>query len=447
VDDPGGRTGVAHLIEHLAYKGTESIGTSDWASEKKLLDGLEDAYDRLEAEKNKGSKSDVGRIGAAEVVVNRIRASAQTFVKPNEFRRIFEENGGVGIVATAGTDRTEFTASLPSNRIELWFLMESQRLIRPVFREFYKEREALLEEYKEKVEGSPQNRAGYALLASAITAHPYRNPGAGWPSDVARLRVRDAREFFDRYYVAGNISFAIVGDVDAAEARKLAERYFGTMPSKPMPPPVHTEEPPQTGPRSALLEAPGQPIMMLGYHRPAQSEPDDTVLDIIQLILGGGRTGLLHRSLVQEKRAALGTQCIATYPGGRYPNLFTIAVLLAPGRTPDDTQKAVEEILGGLANQTIDPASLARAKTQVLGTFLGRLGSNAGLAFFLNVYQGAYGGWRKMFESVDQLNQVTATDVQRVVRKYLKPSNRTMALTLPPPPVVVAPAKPAGVRR
>lgn len=446
VEDPAGQTGLAHILEHMAFKGTESIGTKDWAAEKKALDAVEEAYDRLEAERNK-PKPDTGKVGAAQILLNRAISAANSYVKPGEYRRILEENGAVGINASAGVDASEFTCSLPSNRIELWFLMESQRLQRPVFREFYQEREALQDEYKERMETAPQGKLTNALRSSALMAHPYRNPAFGWPSDISNLRMRNAREFFDRYYVAGNIRIAIVGDVDPAEARKLAERYFGTMPSRPIPPAVWTQEPAQSGPKTIVVEAPGQPIMMTAYHRPDQYEDEDAVLDVIQLVLGGGRTGWLYKTLVEEKKTAMGTQCIATFPGGRYPNLFTLLTMSAPGRSQEDNQKAVDELIARLVNQGVDAESLARAKAQLKASALGRIGSNAGVAYFLASYAGAYHDWKRMFQVLEDFNRVTTADVQRVARKIFTLNNRTVAYTVPPPRPV-APSTPGqGMRR
>src|SRR5688572_1062155 len=445
VDDPSGQTGMAHMFEHLAFKGTESMGTKDWAAEKKALEAVEEAYDRLDAERNKGLNAEVGKLGAAEINLQRAMSQALAFVNPGDYTRIFEENGGVGSTAATSADATEFSSSLPSNRLELWFLMESQRLMRPVFREFYRERDVMLDEYRERVEANPQNKLANALLATAFAAHPYRNPSIGWKSDIANLRQNAAKDFFDRYYAPGNITMAIVGDVDPAAARKLAERYFGPIQARPLPPLVHTQEPPQTGPKTVAVEAITQPILMVAYHRPEQAEPEDPVLDIIGFILGGGRTGLLYKTLVEEKRISSGVQAISTFPGGRYANLFAIRVTAAPGHNVDENQKALDEIIGRLTNERVESQVLARAKAHVRALFLQRLGENSGLGFFLATYHGAYGNWRRMFRNIDELNRVTAEDVQRIARRYFTPANRTTAFTVLPPPRAVAPAK--GVRR
>src|ERR1035438_682418 len=194
--------------------------------------------------------------------------TAQRLAAAPEYRRILEENGAVDLNASASTVATEYSCSLPSNRTELWFLMESQRLLRPAFREFYKERELMLEEYRQRVEGDALARTMAELLAAAFKVHPYRNPSGGWPSDIQNLRPTQAQAFFNRYYVPGNITIAIVGDVTAADARHLAERYFGPMAARPMPPLVTTREPPQPGPKTVAIETSGTPLTMIGYKRP-----------------------------------------------------------------------------------------------------------------------------------------------------------------------------------
>ncbi|HEY2018127.1 MAG TPA: pitrilysin family protein, partial [Bryobacteraceae bacterium] len=227
VDDPSGATGLAHMFEHMAFKGTETIGTRDWPAEKKALDEIEEAYDRVDAERNKGPKADSNRIATLELQLKMAIDKAQRYVEPNEYTRIIEENGGVGLNAGTELDATEYFYSLPSNRIELWFLMESQRFLHPVFREFYKERDVVMEEYRMRVESSPDGKLLQDFAATAFMAHPYRNPPGGWPSDIASLRRSEAKQFFDVYYVPGNITIGIVGDVNPADAKRMAERYFG----------------------------------------------------------------------------------------------------------------------------------------------------------------------------------------------------------------------------
>jgi len=435
VDDPSGQSGMAHMLEHMAFRGTDGIGTRDWAGEKKALDAIEEAYDRVEAERNKGANADVGKMGAAQILLNRAIDQARAWARPGEFVRILEENGAIGWNANAASDAIVSSYALPSNRLELWFLMESQRLLRPVFRDFYSEREAITDEYRERLEKNPQGKLHQALLATALAAHPYRLPSLGWPSDVASLRARQAKEFFDRYYVPGTITLAIAGDVTPADVKRLAERYFGGMPSRPAPPIIHTSEPPQTGPKTVVVEAAGLPMLMVGYQRPELLDPESAVFEIIQSILGAGKSGWVQKELMQERKIATVAQINSTFPGGRYPSLFTLLLAAGPGHTVEENQKALDDLVNRLMTQRLDATNMARAKAQARAAYIARLESNSAWALALATYQGAYGDWRRLFKNIEALDRVTADDVQRVARKYFKLSNRTLAYTVPPPRV------------
>ena len=201
VDDPGGSTGLAHMFEHMAFKGTPDIGTKNWTQEKKALDAIETVYDRLVAERNKGFRADAEKIKTLEANLKDAIATADSYVEPNEYDRIVESNGGVGMNAGTSEDSTQYFYSFPSNRLELWFLLESERFLRPVLREFYKERDVVREERRMRVESSPQGQLVETLLATAYAAHPYHNWAGGWPSDIESFRRPDAEAFFKKYYV------------------------------------------------------------------------------------------------------------------------------------------------------------------------------------------------------------------------------------------------------
>ncbi|MBZ5584154.1 MAG: insulinase family protein [Acidobacteriia bacterium] len=433
VDDPSGQTGLAHMFEHMAFKGTETIGTTDWPAEKKAMDEVERTYDQLDAERNKGPRADRNRIATLETELTMAIDRAQAYVRENQYARIIEENGGVGLNASTGYDATEYFYSLPSNRIELWFLMESQRFLHPVFREFYKERDVVMEENRMRVESSPQGKLVQEFTATAFEAHPYRNAPGGWPSDIADLRRSEAQAFFEKYYVPANLTEAIVGDVEPAEARRLAERYFAPLPARPLPPLVHTQEPPQPGPKTALVDSPAQPLLIFGYKRPDQYDKDDPVFDILSMILSGGRTSWMYRELVQDKRIALAAQTVPTYPAGRYPNLFLFFAAPSQGHTVEENQAALDDLLARFKAQKVDAQSLARVKAEARVAVLRRLDSNSELAALLPAYYAGYGDWRKLFTTLDEYQKVTADDVQRVARQYFVTQNRTVSYNVQPP--------------
>jgi predicted Zn-dependent peptidase len=446
VDDPAGATGLAHMFEHMAFKGTESIGTTEWAAEKKALQDVEDIYDHVEAERNKGPKADQSKIEYALMRLKQAIDMAQSYVKSNEYTRIIEENGGANLNADTAFDYTEYFYSLPSNRIELWFLLESQRFLHPVFREFYQERDVVQEENRMRNQPGSQGQLLRDFVATAFAASPYRNPPGGWPSDVDNLRRGMAQAFFDKYYVPANINLAIVGDVDPAQARRLAERYFGAIPARPLPPLIHTVEPAQDGPKTVEVASQSQPLFAAGFKRPGQDDADDPVYEVISLILSSGRTSLLYKSLVQEKKIAIEADASPAYPSSRYPNLFVVFIAPAVGHTVDENRKALDELLARFAAEKIDDATLQRVKTQARAAVIRRLDSNAGLAAALAYDYGSYGDWRKLFTQLDDLNKVTAEDVARVARTCFVPRNSTVAYTVLPSALGRAPATGEGRR-
>ena len=448
IDDPAGQSGMAHMFEHMTYKGSDTLGTRNWADEKKALDAAEDALNKAEAEARKGPKADQIRVDGLRNQARLAVDTAQRYAASAEYRRVLDENGASAPKTLAATTYTENSYSLPSNRAELWFLMEAQRLAHPAFREFYSERALMIEEYRQKVDGNPQGKLVEEVLAAAFKVHPYRNPAGGWPSDIQALRRSEAQAFFERYYVPGNITMTMVGDIALADAKRLAEKYFGAMAAKPLPPRVSTQEPPQAGPKTVVVELPGPPLLMVGYKRPSQFERDDVALDLLQIIFSQGRFGLLHNDLVQEKRVALQAEAKATAPDGRFPSLFLFWLVPAQGRTVDENAKALDDMLARFKTTPLEPQMLARAKSMGRANLIRRINSNREMAALLALYAGSYGDWHSLFTQLDDLAKVRAEDLQRAAGRYFVASGRTLVYSVPPgqsnAPPVRAPERKVG---
>jgi predicted Zn-dependent peptidase len=439
VDDPSGETGIAHMFEHMAFKGTQTIGTKNWPKEKAALDAIERAYDRLDQEKRKTFRSDPKKIAELDASVKDAIETADSFVEPHEYDRIIESNGGVGLNAGTSEDSTDYFYSFPANRLELWFLLESERFLQPVFREFYKERDVVREERRMRVESSSQGKLVEVLLATAFAAHPYRNMPGGWASDIDGFRRTEAERFYKIYYTPGNITIGIAGDVKPAEAKRLAEKYFGRLPRGPLPPLVRTVEPEQEGEKRVVVASPAQPFLAIAYKRPDQYSPDDATIDVLNDVLSSGRTGIIYKEMVRDKQIALGAGTQATFPSGKYPALFLFFAAPSSGHTVEENEKAFYEIVERVKKEKIDAATLQRIKTKLRADLIRKLDSNAGLASELCTYSVNYGDWRKLFTELDDYNKVTADDVQRVAQKYLVPATRTVVYTVPP--VAGAPVK------
>jgi predicted Zn-dependent peptidase len=423
VNDPAGATGLAHFFERLALKGSETIGTRDAAAEKKALDALEDAYARLAAERAKGRRADEVAILRLELEAQRAAALANSFVVPDEFQNVLDENAATGLRASVSTESAQFHVTLPSNRAELWFLLEAQRLSRPVFRDFYRERDAAAADYRNRLQTNPQTRLLQALAAAAFTSHPYRNPPFGWPGDLSQITQTDARQFFNRYYAPANLTIAIAGDIRPEEARRLAEKHLGPIPARPLPPAPRSQEPPQQGPRTVILENSPAPMAALGFKRPDEFDRDDPVLDIVQFILAGSRSALLTNAIA-----------LATWPGGRSPHLFTLILSAAPGHTAEETEKAALSSLARLQTELVDEPTMARAKAQARAAVVRRLADNSAIASTLALYASDFGDWKHVFAAAEAYSKVTAAQVQVAAVKYFVPSRRTSVLMIPPAP-------------
>ena len=432
VNDPTGQTGFAHMFEHMAFKGTPSIGTNNWKAEKAALDEIEQAYDRLDAERNKRPRADPRRVKALEQELDAAVAKADGFVEPNEYDRVVESSGGLDMNAGTGEDSTNYYYSFPSNRIELWFLLESERFLRPVFREFYKERDVVREERRMRVESSSQGKLMEAMLGVAFAAHPYRVMPGGWASDIEHFRRPAAEAFFKRYYVPANMTIGIAGDVTPSEAKRLATRYFGRLPRGPLPSPVLTEEPVQEGERRVAVASPAQPFLMIGYKRPDQYSKDEAALEVLSEVFSGGRTGLIYKDMVRDKQIALGAGSQSTFPGGRYPSLFLFFSAPSQNHSVEENEKELYRIIDQVKNTKIDEITLQRIKTKLRADLIQKLGSNTGLAVELCSYYVNYGDWRKLFTELDDYDKVTADDVQRVAKIFLIPERRTVAYTYVP---------------
>ncbi len=433
VDDPKGSTGMAHMFEHMAFKGTDRIGTKNWPEEKKALDAVEQAFRELEAERNKGQRADKARSEQLQKTFQAAVEKAGGLAEGEEFSRIVEQNGGVGMNAGTAPDSTQYFYSLPSNRVELWFYLESERFLRPVLREFYKERDVVREERRMRTESNPVGKLVEVFLSQSFVAHPYGQPPVGWPSDVENLSAANAEKFFRTYYVPSNLTIAIVGDVKPTEIRRLAETYFGRLPKKPLPEPVHTVEPPQGGERRVEVESPAQPLVVVGYHKPSEHDPDRAVFDVISSVLSGGRTGWFYKEMVRDKQIALDAGGFPHFPGDKYPSLFLFYAFPTSGHTVAENESAMYALIEKTKTEKVDTETLNMVKTKNRAALIRKLDSNAGLAAELASNYAMFGDWRQLFRSLDEINKVTAEDVQRVAKKYFRKESRTVTYLVAPP--------------
>jgi predicted Zn-dependent peptidase len=422
-----GITGLAHMFEHMAFKGSDRIGSTDWNAERQSLARVEEAYRAYDEARRAETGRDENKVKQLEKEWNDATTAADAYVKRNEFSEVVDRAGGVGMNAYTSSDATVYFFSLPSNRFELWAFLESERFRNPVFREFYKERDVVTEERRMRTESSPFGRLIEQYLAVAFTAHPYGFAGVGWPSDLKTFSATDAAAFAKTHYVPSNMVISIVGDVNPAEAWPVIEKYFGRLPKAPKPDPLRTIEPPQIAERSVVLRETSQPIYLEGYHRPAATHPDNAIYEVISMLMSNGRTSRLYRSLVRDKKIAAGAAGLNGFPGEKYPSVFTFYGITTPGHTPDEIAEGIHAEIERLKTEDVPADELQSVKTRVKAGLIRGLASNSGLALNLANYHTLYGDWRELFREVDKLDKVTAADVKRVATEAFTQPNRTVA--------------------
>ena len=441
-DDPQGDSGLAHMFEHMAFKGSTEIGTTNYPAEKIALAKVEVAYAAYDAEFRKRVGQDAAKLAQLKKVFQDAQAAAEKYVIPNQFSEIAEQNGAVGINASTEEDSTQYFWSMPSNRLQLWAYLESQRIGHPVEREFYKERDVVQEERRMRIDSSPIGRMVEQLLATAYVAHPYGRSGVGWESEISQVTATEAEAFHKKYYVPSNIVIAVVGDVKASTAMPILERYFSPIPAGPKPEPMTTIEPPQFAEKSVVIKEATQPFYIEGYHRPDYRDPDDAVYDAISDIFSNGRTARLYRSLVRDQRIAAEAEGFSGFPGDKYPGLFAVYAVPLPGYTPEQMRTAIHKELDRLKTQDVSDEELARFKTRARADLLRGLADNEGLAHQLAEYQTRYGDWRELFRQLDKIDAVNKADIRRVANKIFVASNRTSAqIDFVPPQQNLAPSK------
>ena len=422
-----GITGLAHMFEHMAFKGTSVIGTSNYKKEVKALAVVDSAYTELALEL-KRPDGDEAKIEELKTALKAAQDAADEYVVANEFGEIIDRAGGVGLNAFTNTDSTGYMFSLPANKVELWAYLESERFLDPVFRQFYLERDVVQEERRLRTESQPIGRLIEQFTSIAFEAHPYRQPVVGYMSDLHAFTRQDANDFYSKYYVPSNMTIAIVGDVKADEVLPIIHRYFDRLPAGKVPPPLRTVEPPSRSEKIVRMPDPSQPVYVEGYHRPAADHPDDAVYDAIADILSTGRDSRLYRSLVRDKQIALFAGAFNGYPGSKYPHLMLFFGMTSPGHDNDEIQAAIQDEIEQITTERVSDDELTKVKIRAKANLIRGLTRNSGIAMQLAMNQAQYGDWRELFRSVDQIDKVTQEDILRVAQATFVPTNRVVGM-------------------
>ncbi|MBN2179739.1 MAG: insulinase family protein [Deltaproteobacteria bacterium] len=428
VDERDEQSGMAHFLEHMMFKGTTTIGTRNYHEEKKIIEKIDAVAEAIRRESKENSGSDKEKIEQLRRDLEALQKKEKEYIVESEIDRLYTGGGAVDLNASTGYDLTTYQVSLPSNLIELWARIESDRMKNPAFREFYSERKVIMEERNQSIESNPDRRLTELFLGTAFTVHPYRRPVIGWKENIPRLNKKSMREFFETFYAPSNTVISVVGDVDTETLKHIMERYFSTIPSKAIMEEPILSEPPQEGERRAQLrDNEANPKLIIGYHKPTLPSRDDYVFDVIDGILSRGRTSRLYAKLVKENEIASEVTTVNGFPGARYPNLFVIFATPRYPYTNTELEATIYEELERLKEETVSFEELEKAKNIIKADYIRRLETNAGLASMLAYFEAIAGNYRYLTSFLEVLETITPAEIRAVSKKYLVNTNRTVA--------------------
>lgn len=435
--------GTAHLLEHMLFKGTKNIGTTNFEKEKPYLDQIAVWGKRLdelrirEAEmKSKGEEPSAEFKNQIETLRKRFSVLLELhrkFVVSNEDNYFYSRNGGVGFNAYTSNDVTNYQILLPANRLEIWAKLESDRLKNPILREYYTEREVVLEERRMRVENRGMGILREKYMDAAFPEdHPYRMPVIGYEKNLGFLDLEKTQTFFKNYYDPQRMVIAVVGSLDFEKTEAILRTYFGDLKKGKPVPLKKVSEAGFAGPKFVSVTHPSNPSKIIGFNKPTFPHPDDAVFGIIDTLLAEGESGRLFKRLVLEEQIAQGVSCWNGDPGDRLSNLFSIYITNNQNADQRKVENVVQEELDRLKTEPITNEELFRIKNQILGSYLRGLDDNGKLADVLSLFQLLYGDWKEILRGYEELDAVTPEDVQRVARKYFVLENRTIADLNPP---------------
>ncbi len=427
VDEEPGMTGVSHLLEHMLFKGTKVIGTSNYAAEVPLMKKIDSLAALMKAEQvaltDPLKTQDSTRYFALKKQIADVQAIQKKYVIKDELWGTYLSSGGSGLNASTGNDGTQYYVSLPKHCLELWMYLESDRLENLVLREFYSERDVVMEERRMRTENESFGRLDEALSAAMFWASGYHWPVVGWMSDLMTVSREQVEQYFRSHYSPANAVAVIVGDVKADEVFAMADKYFAKIPSLPAPKPVVSRDAEQTGERRVEIEMDANPQAFIGWNVPQIGHPDGAALEAIASILSGGRTSRFYKAIREKK---LGN---ANAMGGasRFPGAFNVTITPFGNHTIAELEEAVYAEIEKLKTEPVSTWELEKMRNQVDASLIRSMESNNGLAFRLANSESITGDWQYFLKSREALKQVTVEDIMRVANTYLTKSNRTVA--------------------
>ncbi len=433
-NEPFDQAGTAHFLEHLLFKGTDSLGTRDFERESLYLRQMKAGGDRIDFARRKlldpllpedqrlALETDIKK---EEELLAMMETLAEPLVLSEEDSRVYSLAGQIGYNAYTSVDVTNYQVKLPANRLELWAYLESNRFRSPVFREFYKERAVISEERRMRYDSKPSSLLYELFIKTSFGMSPYGKPVIGFANNIPKLTWEGTQEFFENNYVPSRMVIAIVGDIDFQETRDIIAKYFEQIPDrKPAGfPPIEFE--PAPGRKTAELEADHTPAMITGWHKPGAAHPDDIVYDVLEKILTGGKSSRLVQRLVIDEKLATDISAYNGLPGAKLDNSFTFFARAYREEDYGAIENAINEELQRIAREGVTQEELDKVKNQFYRELVDSLSSNAGLADTLSFYEIILGDYRFFFQYLENMEKVSSDDISRVVKETFRQRNNT----------------------
>lgn len=434
------QAGTAHFLEHLLFKGTPTMGTTNYPEEKKLLEKIESTGERLDSLErallnplitDKERSNLKKRMAEQEKLLASLQAEAQAFVISEEDSQAYSLSGQVGYNAYTTTDVTNYQIKLPANRLAMWAELESNRFLNPVLREFYPERKVIQEERRMRYDSRPTSLLYELFLKTAFGMSPYGKPVIGFEKSMHRLRLRETRQFFERNYIPSRMVITVVGELEFDEAFATIEKYFGRLKARPTPEFPPTVYEPQRGRRIAWLEAKNSPTMITGWARPPAMHDDDKALEVLSRLLGDGQTSRLVNRLVIQDKLAGDVKVGSSTPGEKLDTQFTIFADVFDAASYPAIEKAIAEELERLRTNGPTAEELQKIKNRYIAEIVQTLSQNAGMADTLSYYELLLNDYQKLFSSLEEINEVDAAKIKAVVAKYFTEGRNTTVYLKP----------------
>jgi len=429
IDEPSGLGGIAHMVEHMGFKGTESIGSLDPEAEARALARVETEALALQAARRAG---DADRVASAEARFEQARTEAAALASSAPIDDLLSVAGAIGLNASTGYDSTQFVVSLPANRLELYARIYADVMAGTVFRSFYEERDVVREERRQRSEDDPGGVLIEAFLEGAFPDHPYGRPLIGSFEEIAGWTATEAEAFYDAFYAPDRAVLVAVGDVDAGRDLPLLRRYFAAVPARDTVDVRIPDAQPQTAERRVAVSFDAQPQLAIGWRKPTWPAHDAYALDLIDALLTNGRTSRLHQRLVLQDGTALSVSSSSSFPGTRQGNLFLVHALSQAPAGPEEVLAAIDDEIGRLIRDGVSDQELEKVRNQVRAGSVRSLASNSGLASALAFNELFAGGWERLFDDLDIYLSISADELQAVAARTFVPERRTVAVLTPP---------------